>query len=134
VVIQVAFTDGDSDGVGENEGIWPMGVMRWTSRRVISNIPPARVALSALPDIIWGTVTGNKSEPLSEQRISYPHHLENNRMPPQCSILGSIAGNHQFNCELTPYMKGKVVSLCYDIEIVADWLSYFLDLNLIEHI
>ena len=32
-------------------------------------------------------------------------------MPPQRSSLGSISGNQQFNCELTPYTRGKIVGL-----------------------
>ena len=32
-------------------------------------------------------------------------------MPPQCLILGSVSRNRQFNCELTPYMRGKAVGL-----------------------
>ena len=32
-------------------------------------------------------------------------------MPPQHSSLGAISGNRQFNCELTPYSRGKIVGL-----------------------
>ena len=32
-------------------------------------------------------------------------------MSPQCSILGSVSGNHQFNCELTPYLREKAIGL-----------------------
>ena len=32
-------------------------------------------------------------------------------MPPQRSVLSSVSGNRQFNCELTPYMRGKAIGL-----------------------
>ena len=40
-----------------------------------------------------------------------PLLLLHTKMLPQRSILGSISGNRQPNCELTPYQRGKVVGL-----------------------
>lgn len=57
---------------------------------------------------VWATLAETRKTAFSR---CLPPLVLHNKMPLQRSILGSISGNRRFNCELTPYQRGKVVGL-----------------------